>query len=397
MGVAMRQCLDDVSVSAAIAALLAVIVSYAGSAVIIFQAARLSGLSPELTSSWIWAVSIGSGLAGLFLSWRMKVPVITAWSTPGAALLVAMLPGIPFAEAIGAYLASAAIITAIGLTGTLDAMMRRIPAGVCSGMFAGILFSFGARVFASIPLDPLLALPMLGAFVVCRRFSPRYAVMAVMFTGMLIAGLSGGMQVADLHVALATPVFTFPSWSVSAIVSVGVPLALVTLTGQYISGMAVLHASGYRVPSNGIMTVTGIFSLLLAPFGSHAINLSSLTAAICTGSEAHEDPARRYVAGMICGGLYVAIGLFGTTLIALFASLPAVFIAVLAGLALISAFTAGIAGVVKDAAHLEAGIVAFLATASGIEFLGLGAPFWGLFLGGATCFLSKKPAAKPAH
>ena len=385
----MNRLRGDFSVTAAVAALLAVIVSYAGSAVIIFQAAHLAGLSEELTTSWIWAVSIGSGVTGVLLSWRMKIPVITAWSTPGAALLVVMLPGVPLAEAVGAYLASACIITVIGLTGTLDLIMRRIPMAVSSGMFAGILFSFGAKVFTSIPLEPVLCLSMLACFILFRRLSPRYAVAAVMILGILVSAAMGLLHCDGLHLSLARPVFTMPAWSGATVLSIGLPLALVTLTGQYISGMAVLHASGYPARSGGIMAVTGLASILLAPFGSHAINLSSLTAAICTGKEAHEDPSRRYVAGLCCGGLYILVGLSGATITSLFASLPAIFIAVLAGLALIGAFTTGLTGMFADRENLESGIIAFLATASGMEFLGLGAPFWGLALGALSFFVLK--------
>ncbi len=385
-----RRFCRDFSATAAIAALLAVIVSYTGSAVIIFQAADLAGLSEAQTSSWIWAVSVGSGVTGLLLSWRLKIPVITAWSTPGAALLVVMLPGVPLAEAVGAYLTSAAIVTLIGLTGTLDPIMRRIPGAVGSGMFAGILFSFGARVFASIQLDPLLSLSMFACFIIGKKLFPRYAIAAVMVTGVIVSSLAGLMHFDHLRLSLARPVFTAPAWSGAVVLGLGLPLALVTLTGQYISGLAVLHASGYPARSNGIMTVTGLFSMLLAPFGAHAINLSSLTAAICTGREAHEDPARRYVAGVVCGGLYIVVGLFGATVTSLFASLPAVFIAVLAGLALLGAFTTGFMGIFKDGANLEAGVIAFLATASGMTFLGLGAPFWGLALGSLSCWALKK-------
>ncbi len=388
----MSRLLKDFSLTAGVAGLLAVLVSYAGSAVIIFQAAHLAGLSDELTSSWLWAVSIGSGITGILLSLRMRTPIITAWSTPGAALLVVMLPGVPLAEAVGAYMASAVIVTVIGLTGSLDVIMRRIPVAVSSGMFAGILFSFGAKVFTSIPAAPALGLPMLACFLLCKRLSPRYAVAAVMVVGIIISAPMGLMHVDALRLSWAKPVFTAPVWSSSTILGIGIPLALVTLTGQYISGMAVLHASGYQVRSDGIMTVTGVCSLLLAPFGSHAINLSSLTAAICTGREAHEDPARRYVAGVVCGGLYIIVGMFGTTLMSLFAALPAAFIAALAGLALLGAFTAGISGVFNDNANMEAGIIAFLATASGMEFLGLGAPFWGLVFGTAAYLVLRKTA-----
>ena len=372
----------DCSSTALVAAVLTVVVSFTGSAVLIFQAAHLAGLPETLAASWIWAVSIGSGVTGIFLSWKMKIPVITAWSTPGAALLIAMLPGVPLAEAIGAYIASAVIITVIGLTGTLDAIMRRIPAAVSSGMFAGILFSFGARVFTCVRPDPVLALGMIACFILFRRISPRYSVAAVMAAGMGIAGASGMMHFESLSFAPTLPVFTAPQLSWATIVGLGIPLALVTLTGQYISGMAVLHASGYHVQSNGIMAVTGICSALLAPFGAHAINLSSLTAAICTGPEAHKDPSKRYVAGIFCGALYIVAGVLGSTITSLFTALPPTFVAVLAGLALISAFTTGFMGIFKDSENIEAGIFAFLATASGMDFLGLGAPFWGLLFGG---------------
>lgn len=372
----------DCSGTAVVAAVLAVVVSFTGSAVLIFQAAHLAGLPEAVTSSWIWAVSIGSGITGIFLSWKMKIPVITAWSTPGAALLIAMLPGVPLDEAIGAYIASALIITVIGLTGTLDAIMRRIPAAVSSGMFAGILFSFGARVFSSVRPDPVLALGMIASFIVFRRVSPRYSVAAVMAVGIVIAAAGGMMHFESLAFALTEPVFIRPQFSWATVVGLGIPLALVTITGQYISGMAVLHASGYRVQSNGIMAVTGICSALLAPFGAHAINLSSLTAAICTGPEAHKDPSRRYVAGVFCGGFYIVAGVLGSTITSLFSALPQTFVAVLAGLALISAFTTGFMGIFKDSGNIEAGIFAFLATASGMDFLGLGSPFWGLLFGG---------------
>ena len=321
----------------------------------------------------------------------MKTPIITAWSTPGAALLVVMLPSVPFAEAIAAYMVSSLIIMVIGFTGTLDLLIRKIPAGVCAGLFAGILFSFGAKVFTFIKVDPFLTLSMFVVFVLCRRFQPRYAIAAVMIVGIVISASTGLMQVQDLDLAMTRPVFTMPVWSWGTILSLGIPLALVTLTGQYISGMAVLHTSGYyRIPANGIMLVTGFFSLLLAPFGAHAINLSSITAAICTGREAHEDPSKRYVSGIISGILYIIIGVFGTTLTVLFASLPPVFIAVLAGLALIGAFTTGIAGVVYDSENLEAGIITFLVTASGMELLGLGSAFWGLLFGGFAWMILKK-------
>ncbi|MDR2893077.1 MAG: benzoate/H(+) symporter BenE family transporter [Deltaproteobacteria bacterium] len=382
--------LDDFSLTAVVAGLLAVVVSFAGSAVIIFQAASLAGLSQEITSSWIWAVSIGSAFTGIWLSWRLRTPIITAWSTPGAALLVVMLPQVPFAEAITAYRVSALVIIIIGLCGWMDRIIRAIPKGICAGLFAGILFNFGANVFSSVELNPLLAFGMLAVYLLFRKISPRYCMATVMVCGMALCAATGIMHLENLELALAKPVFTMPAWSGAAVISLGLPLALINLTGQYISGMAVLRSSGYQTPAGGILTVTGIASVLLAPFGSHSINLAAITAAICTGPEAHENPARRYVAGIACGMFYLIVGLFGATITVLFTALPPVFIAVLAGLALISAFTTGLIGLVNDTENLEAGVITFLTTASGIHFLGLGAAFWGLLLGGAAWFILRK-------
>lgn len=386
----MRSLVEDFSVSAAVAAMLALIVSCAGPVVIILQAASLAGLSEELTTSWIWAIFVGSGVTGFMLSLWLKAPIVTASSAPGAALLLTTLPMISFEEAIGAYIVSAVIIIAIGVTGSLDIVMKRIPPAVSAGMFAGILFDFGVNVFASIPAEPFLVLAMLSVFIVSRRLFPRYAIMPVMAVGAVISYLSGEIALGSLSLSLARPVFTMPTWSWTAVIGVSIPLTLVTLTGQYISGMAILHTSGYPVRSNGIMSVTGIFSLLLAPFGAHAINLAALTAAICTGPDAHEDPAKRYVAGVLLGCFNTITGLFGITLVALFSLLPATYTAVLAGLALIGAFTSAIQVMVNDAENLESGMVAFLAAASGMVFLGLGAPFWGVALGGITCLILKR-------
>ena len=259
----MRRLHRDFSTTAAVAGMLAVIVSYAGSAVLIFQAARLAGLSDELTTSWIWAVSIGSGLTGLLLSWRMRMPIITAWSTPGAALLITMLPGVPFAQAVGAYIASAVIITVIGLTGSLDVIMRRIPIAVSSGMFAGILFSFGAKVFTSVAASPLLGLSMLFCFMLFRRICPRYAIAAVLVCGTVIAALTGMLHVDTVHFALARPVFTAPEWSTAVIVSIGLPLPGWDLAVVDKDGLQVGYGDVGELVIGGVGLVTTFISLLI--------------------------------------------------------------------------------------------------------------------------------------
>ncbi|MDP9506216.1 benzoate/H(+) symporter BenE family transporter [Pseudomonas protegens] len=371
----------DLSLSAVIAGLIAVIISYAGPLIIVFQAAREAHLPSDQVSSWIWAISIGSGLTGLLLSWRLKVPVITAWSTPGAALLVSMLPTVSLPQAIGAYIVASLIIAVVGLSGAFDKVMSRLPKAIAAAMLAGILFRFGAELFTSVTLQPALVLAMIAAYLLGKRFSPRYAILAVLLVGCAVAAGLGNFNGGSITLALAKPIFTAPEWSWHAIVNIGLPLALVTLTGQYVPGMAVMRSAGYTTPARSIVSWTAITSALLAPFGSHGINLAAITAAICTGREAHEDKDKRYIAGIACGLFYILMGIFGATLASVFAALPKELIAALAGLALFGAISAGLSGAMADEKQREAALITFLVTASGMSFLGLAAAFWGLIFG----------------
>lgn len=371
----------DLSLSAVIAGLIAVIISYAGPLIIVFQAAREAHMPSDQVSSWIWAISIGSGLTGLLLSWRLKVPVITAWSTPGAALLVSMLPTVSLPQAIGAYIVASLIIAALGLSGAFDKLMSRLPKAIAAAMLAGILFRFGAGLFTSVTLQPALVLAMIAAYLLGKRFSPRYAILAVLLVGCAVAAGLGEFNGGSITLALAEPIFIAPEWNWHAIVNIGLPLALVTLTGQYVPGMAVMRSAGYTTPARSIVSWTAITSVLLAPFGSHGINLAAITAAICTGREAHEDPNKRYIAGIACGLFYILMGIFGATLASVFAALPKELIAALAGLALFGAISAGLSGAMADEKQREAALITFLVTASGMSFLGLAAAFWGLIFG----------------
>ena len=283
----------DLSLSAIIAGFIAVIISYAGPLIIVFQAAKEAHLADDVVSSWIWAISIGSGITGLFLSWRLRIPVITAWSTPGAALLVSMLPTVTLPQAIGAYVVASLIIAVVGLSGAFDKLMSRLPKAIAAAMLAGILFRFGAELFTSIKLQPSLVLSMIAAYLICKRFSPRYAILSVLVVGCAMAAAFGELNSGSITIAVAHPVFIVPEWSWHAIINIGLPLALVTLTGQYVPGMAVLRTAGYDTPARSIISVTAIGAALMAPFGSHGLNLAAITAAICTGREAHEDRDKR--------------------------------------------------------------------------------------------------------
>jgi benzoate membrane transport protein len=380
----------DWSVSAVAAGFLAVLISYSGPAVIFFQAADVAHVSGEMIASWIWGISIGAAVSGIFLSWTLRVPVITAWSAPGTALLVTLFPAITLNQAVGAYITAAAIIFLIGVSGTFDRITRRIPAGIAAGMMAGILFQFGVNAFKSATTMPVLTFGMVVAYVVFRRLVPRYCIVLVLISGVILAMLLGDTNVGGLELHLTTPVFITPEWTWSTTLSLALPLVLVSLTGQFLPGMAILHLSGYRTPARPIIAATSLASIGVAFFGGITIVVAAITAALCTGKDAHEDPAKRYVAGIANGVFYLIGGTFAGTIVMVFTALPKEFIAVLAGLALIGAIAANITAVVREEDHREASIITFLATASGMSFLGLGSAFWGVVIGGFAYLVLNK-------
>ena len=364
-----------------VAGLISVIVNYGGTFILVFQAAKVAGLSPELTASWVWSISIGVGVTGIILSWVSREPIITAWSTPAAAFLVTALATTPYEEAIGAYLISAAAFVVLGLSGWFERVIRLIPPGVAAGLLAGILLQFGIGAFGGMSIDPLLAGLLIIAYVVLKRFTARYAVVGILVLGLSFLLIQDRVDLSGLTLKLAAPVFTMPAFSLNALLSVALPLFLITLTGQYMPGMLVLRNDGFRTSANPIVTITGLGSLLMAPFGSHAFNIAAITAAICTGREAHENPDKRWIAGIAAGVFYILVGVFGVTLAAVFMAFPATFITTLAGLALLGTIGGSLASAMADAKAREASLITFLAAAANITLLGIGGAFWGLVIG----------------
>ncbi|GAB3441990.1 benzoate/H(+) symporter BenE family transporter [Insolitispirillum peregrinum] len=370
-----------------VAGLISVIVNYGGTFILVFQAAKVAGLSPELTASWVWSVSIGVGLTGLLLSWRYREPIITAWSTPAAAFLVAALATTPYAEAIGAYILSAVAFVALGLSGYFEKLIRLIPPGIASGLLAGILLQFGIGAFGGASVDPALVGLLVVAYVLLKRFTARYAVVGILMIGLVFLLALGRVDLSGLQLRFAAPVFTMPEFSLNALLSVALPLFLITLTGQYMPGMLVLRNDGFRTSANPIVTLTGLGSLIMAPFGSHAFNVAAITAAIVTGREAHEDPSKRWIGGIAAGVFYVLVGVFGVTLAAVFMAFPATFITTLAGLALLGTIGGSLAGAMALPASREAALITFLASAANIKMFGIGGAFWGLVIGLVASFV----------
>ncbi len=385
----------DWSVSAIAAGFLAVLVSYSGPAVIFFQAAQSAHAAPEMVASWIWGISLGAAVSGIFLSWVLRVPIVTAWSAPGTALLVSLFPALSLNEAVGAYITAAVIIFIIGISGYFDKVLKHIPRGIAAGMMAGILFQFGANAFKSAVSMPMLTFSMVAAYVLLKRFVPRYSVVLVLLVGVVLAvatGQTAGLE--GIRLELVTPQFISPEWTWGSTLSLALPLVLVSLTGQFLPGMAILRNSGYSTPAKPIIGFTSVASLAVACFGGITIVIAAITAALCTSKEAHENPERRYIAGMANGFFYLVGGCFAGTIVALFYVLPRELIAVLAGLALIGAISTNLLGTVEEAEHREAAVITFLATASGMTFLGLGSAFWGVVLGGFAYAVISRPKAR---
>ncbi|CAG4888613.1 benzoate/H(+) symporter BenE family transporter [Paraburkholderia saeva] len=374
----------DTSVSAVVAGFVAMMTGYTSSLVLMFQAGQAAHLTDAQISSWIWALSIGMALTTIGLSLKFRAPVVIAWSTPGAALLVTSLPHVAYPEAIGAFIVCALLLTVVGLTGWFDTLMKKIPAGIASALLAGILFEIGIAIFRAAQFQTALVLVMFFTYLFIKRVAPRYAIVTTLIVGTAVAGALGLLNFSQFHIALAHPVLTMPAFSVSAIVSIGIPLFVVAMASQNVPGIAVLRADGYTTPSAPLIATTGIASLILAPFGSHGINLAAITAAICTGPEAHEDPAKRYTAAVWAGTFYLIAGVFGATIAALFAALPNALIVSVAALALFGSIMSGLANAMQDVKQREAALVTFMVTASGLTLLSIGSAFWGLVAGVLT-------------
>lgn len=375
--------LRDLSLPAFTAGFVAVLVGFTSSVAIVFQAATALGATPAQISSWMWALGLGMGLCSALPSLVLKKPVMVAWSTPGAAVLAtaAVAGGFTLAQATGAFIVCALLMIAAGATGAFERVMDRIPMPIASALLAGVLARFGMEAFLAAKSALPLVLVMLAAYLVGRRAWPRYAVPGVLAAGTAFAAAQGQLHLGHVAFTLTTPVFVRPEFTLAAAVSLALPLFVVTMASQNLPGVAAIRAAGYRLPISKLITMTGVATLLLAPFGGYALNLSAITAAICMGPEAHEDPGKRYTAAVSCGLIYVVIGLFGAAVTGVLTAFPRELVVAVAGLALLGSIGGGLAVAVKDEQHREAALITFLVTLSGLTLWGIGSAFWGVVAG----------------
>ncbi|CAI4202181.1 benzoate/H(+) symporter BenE [Acinetobacter baumannii] len=386
---------NDWSISATVAGFLAVLISYSGPLIIFFQAAQRAHVSTDMMVSWIWGISIGAAVSGIYLSIKYKTPVITAWSAPGTALLVTLFPNISLNEAVAAYITSAIVIFLIGITGYFDKLLKWIPQDVAAGMMAGILFQFGISLFTASDSMPLIVFSMLIVFLIAKRLMPRYTMIWVLAAGVLLSLILGKMNPVDVSFNLAIPQWISPEWTWNSTLNLAVPLILVSLTGQFLPGMAIMKLSGYDTPAKPIITATSIASLAVACVGGITIVLASITAALCMGKDAHELKEKRYIAGIANGIFYILGGLFAGSIVMLFSLLPKELVAALAGLALLGAIATNISVAMKNEGQRDAALITFLASASGMHFLGLSSVFWGICIGVIAHFILS-PRSTPA-
>ncbi|RSP23639.1 benzoate/H(+) symporter BenE [Acinetobacter baumannii] len=386
---------NDWSISATVAGFLAVLISYSGPLIIFFQAAQRAHVSTDMMVSWIWGISIGAAVSGIYLSIKYKTPVITAWSAPGTALLVTLFPNISLNEAVAAYITSAIVIFLIGITGYFDKLLKWIPQDVAAGMMAGILFQFGISLFTASDSMPLIVFSMLIVFLIAKRLMPRYTMIWVLAAGVLLSLFLGKMNPVDVSFSLAIPKWISPEWTWNSPLNLAVPLILVSLTGQFLPGMAIMKLSGYDTPAKPIITATSIASLAVACVGGITIVLASITAALCMGKDAHELKEKRYIAGIANGIFYILGGLFAGSIVMLFSLLPKELVAALAGLALLGAIATNISVAMKNDSQRDAALITFLASASGMHFLGLSSVFWGICIGVIAHFILT-PRSTPA-
>jgi benzoate membrane transport protein len=397
----------DLSFSAFTAGFVAVLVGFTSSVAIVFQAAQAFGATPEQIASWMWALGIGMGLCTLVPSLWLKKPVMVAWSTPGAAVLASagLAGGFSMAQAVGAFMVCAVLITLAGATGWFERVMNRIPVAIASALLAGVLARFGLQAFSAAQTALPLVVVMVLAYLLGKRFAPRYAVPLTLLFAIVFVAAGAGFKPASIEFGITKPVWVTPEFSFSAFVSLALPLFVVTMASQNLPGVAAIRAAGYAdrrtqggdagIPISKVITLTGLATLVLAPFGAFAINLSAITAAICMGPEAHPDPARRYTAAAACGAMYVVIGIFGAAITGVLTAFPVELVAAIAGLALLGTISGAMTAALHDESTREAAIMTFLVTLSGVVIAGVGSAFWGVVAGALALLVQHYGRTKP--
>ncbi len=381
----------DFSFTAVVAGFVAVLVGFTSSVAVLFQATQNLSATPAQTASWLWALGIGMAVTSIVLSRIYRQPILIAWSTPGAAVIAsAAAEGhLTLPQATGAFMVCAVMIILAGFTGGFEKIMNRLPLPLASALLAGVLSKFALDAFAATPSNPAMILPMFGAYLLGRSFWPRSNVPVILVLGVTIAVFQGRFPGGAVSLEITKPVWVTPEFSLRTLIGVALPLFIVTMASQNLPGVAVFRANGYQPPISKIIGWSGVANLLVAPFGGYTLNLAAITVAFCMGPEAHPDPGKRYVAAMSAGFFYGMIGVFGATIVGLFAAFPHELVLAVAGLALLGTIASGLASATGDERYREAAVISYFVVLSGISFGGIGSAFWGIVAGLVTVGVRK--------
>lgn len=359
----------------------AMLIGYTSSIVIIIQAATAAGASPLQIASWLLVLGLMVGVSSIAYSWYYKMPVLMSWSTPGAAMLVAVVGQYALSEVVGAFIISGFLIVLTGLISPLSRLIEKIPSQLATAMLGAILIPFCLKAFTPVMSSPATFGLMVVTFFVAKRYLPRYAMMLLLIVGVAIAIFSGAFVGQSISLDIAKPVWVTPEFSLMAMLNLSVPLYIITMLSQNLPGFAMMRSYQYQVPAKPVFIGTGILNMLFAPFGGFSLNLAAISAAICMNEEVDEDRAQRYRSAMWAGMFYVIAGLWATAVVAIFLALPKEISNILAGLALLGTLLMCMQSAFSDESLRESSLYTFLVTLSGITLLGIGATLWGLIAG----------------
>ena len=374
--------LRDFSLSTVSAGFVAALVGLTSSIAIVFTGARALGADDAMVTSWVWAVCIGMAVFTVIPSWRLRIPVMVVYSTPAAVIIASLKPGsFTMAQGVGAFIVGGVLVIIVGFSGTFERLINRIPVALASALLAGVLARFSLSGFADAATAPWLVVICTVTYVAIRMVAPRYAVIAVLVAGVVTAVVSGTFASGELRWSVAHPVFTAPTFSLAAIVSITLPVFIVTMAGQNMPGVSAIRHAHYDVPISKVVGSTGVATVALAPFGGYMFCMSAITAAICMEPASHENPERRYTAALAFGGFYLLAGVFGTSVTGALKAFPIELVHIVTTLALLPTIGANLAVATRDETHREAAMITFLITLSGVTIAKIGSPFWGAVAG----------------
>lgn len=388
--------LRHLSFSAVVAGLVSVLVGYSGSVAVVVQALNAASVPASEIGGWLTMLGLAMGVSSLGLSLYYRIPILTAWSTPGMALLATSVVGISLNEVVGIFIFASGLMLLCGVTGIFARIMQHIPQSLAAAMLAGILLRFGLDAFLALEIDLFMSGIMCVVFLVAKRFQPRYAIVLTLLVGVVLA--AGKMQGLDMaqQSLISWPTWVTPQFEWSSLIGVGIPFFIVSMGSQNAPGIATLQAFGYTPRISPLISITALLSLLLAPLGGFSVCIAAISAAFCLGPEAHVRQSRRYMAAASAGVFYLLAGVFGASIGVLFSNLPEAFIKSLAGLALLGTFTSSMTMALQDVERRDAAVITFLITASGLSLWGVSSAFWGMIGGGLAYFILRRRHVAPS-